>query len=285
MSYGERPPAADIDLAKLLDLGFMPVVPISPAELRLHIERIVESGEFRDSPRHRQLLRYLADHAIASGGQSIPPWSIQADVLSRSSGGRGRSLTPPAVMVDDVRRKLDRYATGAGRGDAIWISIPPDDCRLETIRNPESGVATPRPEADRSGVVVVEFDAEPLVQHLSRPLADAITEHVRQAAVSVARVSRPEIAHRGLAVEHTVAAWHARRGVHGMLVALPDGRPDYTSIGASVRLIAPDGSVVWTLWCEEPLTSDSAATLQAMAARVAAFVMDGLEPDGPPRER
>lgn len=281
MQDGDRPPATGTDLAHRLDSKQMSSASVSPSELRLHVERIVECGEFRDSPRHRLLLRYLADHAIASGGQSISPWSIQADILSRSSGGRGRSLTPPAVMVDDVRRKLERYAAGAGRSDAIRISIPPDDCRLETIRNPDSGVASTRPEADRNGVVVVEFDAEPIVQHLSRPLADAITEHVRQAAVPVARVSRPEIAHRGLAVEHTVAAWHARRGVHGMLVALPDGRPDYTSIGASVRLIAPDGSVVWTLWCEEPMTADSAATLQTMAARVATFVMDGLEQDGP----
>jgi hypothetical protein len=32
--------------------------PVSPAELRLHVERIVSHAEFEDSPRHRHLLRY-----------------------------------------------------------------------------------------------------------------------------------------------------------------------------------------------------------------------------------
>lgn len=257
-------------------------LPVSPAELRLHIERIVEHPEFGDSPRHRHLLRYLADHAIASGGQSVPPRSIEVDVLARSAGGRGRSLTPPTVMVADLRRKLERYAAGAGRGDAIRITIAANDCRLEATRTPaaEASVAAPVPRSSagpRSAVLVVEFDAEPMVRHLARPLAEAIGERLRDTFVrSVQVLSRPEIAAMGLAIEHAVAAREADAGVHGMLLALPSGRPDYTSIGASVRLIALDGSVVWTLWCEEQVTPAGAEdALRLMAAKVSQFVVDG----------
>lgn len=257
--------------------------PIAPAELRLHIERIVEHAEFGHSPRHRQLLRFLADHAIASGGQSIPPRVIEQEVLSRSAGGRGRALTPPAVMVADLRRKLERYAAGAGRRDAIRISIPADDCRLQATRNPTAALATDAvvplpPGAARPAAIIVEFDAEPVVQHLARPLAVAISERLRGVPVSVAQLSRHEISSAGLAIEHAVAAWQADSGVHGMLLALPSGCADYTSIGASVRLLAIDGSVVWTLWCEEKLASGGEGdALQLMAEKVAQFVVDGLK--------
>lgn len=261
--------------------------PVSPAELRLHVERIVEHAEFDDSPRHRQLLRYLADHAIASGGQSISPQAIEKDVLARSAGGRRRALTPPAVMVADLRRKLERYASGAGRGDVVRIVIPPDDCRLEASRNEAAGrAATPRPApagAVGPTTIVVEFDAEPVIQHLARPLAHAIGERLEGVPVSVAQLSREEIAAEGLAIEHAVAAWHAHSGVHGRLLALPSGCAEYTSLGASVRLLAVDGSVVWTLWCEETLTAEGVGeALQLMAAKVAQFVVEGLRVAGRP---
>jgi hypothetical protein len=254
---------------------------VSAADLRLHIERIVEHLEFRDSPRHRQLLRYLANHAIATGGRSVSPQAIEADVLARSAGGRGRAVTPARVLVDDVRRKLERYAVAAGRGDAIVISIPLDDCRLEARRNTPVEVAehTPLPPGTpRPVVLVVEFDAEPAARSLTAPLAEAIGERLgRHGGISVILpVSRQDIADRGLAIEHAPAAWDADAGVHGMLMALP-GEPGLeASIGASVRLINADAAVVWTLWCEEPMAGTGSDALDRMAEKIACFAADGV---------
>jgi len=255
---------------------------VSAADLRLHIERIVEHFEFQDSPRHRQLLRYLADHAIATGGRSVSPQAIEADVLSRSAGGRGRAVTPARVMVDDVRRKLDRYAAAAGRGDTIRISIPSDDCRLEATPHTPDQVAERiplPPDTPRPVVLVVEFDAEPAVRSLTGRLAEAIGERLgRLAGISVILpVSRQDIADRGLAIEHAPAAWDADAGVHGMLMALPSEQGLEASLGASVRLIGANADVIWTLWCEESTTAmDSDAGVDRMAEKIACFVADGV---------
>jgi len=256
---------------------------VSHAELRLHIERIVGCLEFQDSPRHRQLLRYLADHAIATGGRSVSPQEIHADVLCRSAGGRGEALTPALVVVDDLRRKLERYAAAAGRGDAVRISIPLNECRLTATR-PEVKITTAHkrhlPGTPRPVVMVIEFDAEPVVRSLAKPLAEAMVEKLMDhAAFSViAPVSRQQVAGQYLAVEDAPAAWDADAGVHGMLMSLPGEQNLQASIGASTRLFSREGAVVWTLWCEEPLTpagSDEALIL--MAEKIAGFVADGLQ--------
>jgi hypothetical protein len=253
----------------------------SAAELRLHIERIVDHPEFQDLPLHRRLLRYLADHAIATGGGSVSPQAIDADVLSRSAGGRGRDVMPARVMVADLRRKLQRYATAAGRGDAIRIAIPLDDCRLVVTQSAEKIITEPRrrpPGTQRPVVMVVEFDAEPAVSCLVKPLAAAIVgrlmDHTSISVISP--LSRQQITERCVAIEHAPAAWDADAGVHGMLMALP-GEPGLeASLGASVRLINADAAVVWTLWCEESVAATGTDALDRMAEKIACFVADGV---------
>lgn len=281
MCYDARSPHDEEWSAPTL-LGSVMDLLVSASDLRLHVERIVEHSEFQDSPRHRQLLRYLADHAIATGGRSVSPQAIEADVLSRSAGGRGRAATPARVMVDDVRRKLERYSAAAGRGDAIRVSIPPDDCRLEATWHTPAQVVerTPLPpDTPRPVVLVVEFDAEPAVRSLTGPLAAAIGERLaRIGGISVILpVSRQDIAARGMAIEHAPAAWDADAGVHGMLMALPSEQGLDASLGASVRLIGADGAVVWTLWCEEATAAmDSDASVDRMAEKIATFVANGV---------
>ena len=260
--------------------------PASAAELRLHIERIVEDAEFQDSPWHRRLLRYLADHAIATGGRSPSPQTIESDVLSRGAGGRGRALKPARLMVDELRSKLEQYAAGSGRGDAIRIAIPPGDCRLEATRPPATALTERKrlpPGTPRPVVMVVEFDAEPAVRGLARPLASAIVERLvdHGGGSVISPVTRQHIADQGLAVEHAPAAWDADAGVHGMLMGVPGEQGFDGSLGASVRLINADAAVIWTLWCEEAMTErGSEAALNRMAEKIACFVADGVELSG-----
>lgn len=257
--------------------------PVSASELRLHVERIVDHAEFRESPRHRQLLRYLANHAIATGGRSVSPKAIEADVLARSAGGRTRALTPATVMVGDLREKLARYAADAGRGDEVRISIPRNDCRLEVTRV-RAAAPPPRaavsPGVPRPLVMVVEFDAEPAVQSLAQPLATAIGVRLGDSHAVIPAVSRREIAGRGLAIEHAPAAWDADAAVHGMLMALPGEQNLEASIGASVRLIGGDAAVLWTLWCEESLAVGGDQALERMADKIARFVTDSIRVSG-----
>lgn len=257
--------------------------PVSPVELRLHVERIVDHAEFRDSPRHRQLLRYLANHAIATGGRSVAPRAIEADVLARSAGGRTRALTPATVMVGDLREKLARYAADAGRGDAVRITIPRNDCRLEVTRvRPPTPPARPAipPETPRPLVMVVEFDAEAAVQSLAQPLATAIGARLGDQHAVIPAVSRRELAARGLAIEHAPAAWEADAAVHGLLMALPGEQDLDASIGASVRLIGADAAVLWTLWCEESLALGTDQAVAQMAEKITRFVADGIRVSG-----
>lgn len=249
----------------------------SPAELRFLIERILAHREFEEAPRQRHLLRYLAYQAIAGGGRSMQPWQLEADVLTRRDGTWRSGTSPARSMVADLRRRLERYADDTGRGDPLRITIPAGECRLQVSpRTPEPPAGDPPASRSAPEVVVVEFDAEPAVETFARPLSDHVGERLQRGGDLTAMVlPRDELLQRGVAVEQSPAAWHARAGVHGMLVRLPGPTPDLTVVGASVRLIAADGTVVWTLWCEET-PGDSVPPLPAMAESISRFVADGL---------
>jgi len=260
---------------------------VSAVELRVHVERVLEQAEFADSPRHRQLLRYLADHAIATGGRSLSAEAIEADVLRRSAGGRGRATASAHVMVHDLRERLQRYAAAAGRGDAIRLSIPLNDCRLEATRRAQPTTRRRRPLPPgprRLAILIVEFDAEPALRGTVTLLAKAIAERLMTyaAIAEVSSASRQQISDRGLAIEDAPAACDADAGVHGMLMALPGEHGLDASLGASARLIDADAVVVWTLWCEEPLADGGGdEAVRRLAGTIAAFVADTLRFDSP----
>ncbi|MFM7206848.1 MAG: hypothetical protein ACKO4T_09285 [Planctomycetaceae bacterium] len=253
----------------------MPSV-IPAADLRLLVGRIADHPLFAEAPRHRHLLRYLADHAIATGGEDVTLRRIEADVLTTSAGVPRTPPISPRALVADVRLKLDRYAASAGHGDSLRLSIDPGECRLRITRRTPSppGLVSDTPPQHPT-LVVVDFDAEPAAERFVGPLAEAIGHSLGDlAGMAVVRQSRRTLWDRGLAVEQAAAAWQAVACVHGMALLLP-GEEAGAWLGASVRLLGPAGNLVWTLWCEEPVgDDDGVAAVAAIGDAAARFVVD-----------
>ncbi|MEO4040862.1 hypothetical protein AAFN47_04545 [Hoeflea sp. CAU 1731] len=101
-----------------------PLNKLPPEDVRLELQRVLESSDFRATPRRREMLRYLVEEALAGRARTLKGYTIGVAVF-----GRGDDFDPqadPVVRLEArrLRRDLDSYYVSAGRDNPLRISIP-----------------------------------------------------------------------------------------------------------------------------------------------------------------
>jgi hypothetical protein len=125
-----------------------------PQDVRIQLERILTSNDFRVPERNRKFLSYVVEETLAGRAGRVKAYSIAIEAF-----GRDASFDPqldPVVRIEagHVRRALERYYLTAGQLDPLLISIPiggyvPTFTRRDLISEPRSGQPI---EADINGV-------------------------------------------------------------------------------------------------------------------------------------
>ncbi len=101
-----------------------PLNKLPPEDVRLELQRVLESSDFRATPRRREMLRYLVEESLAGRARTLKGYTIGVAVF-----GRGDDFDPqadPVVRLEArrLRRDLDSYYVSAGRDNPLRISIP-----------------------------------------------------------------------------------------------------------------------------------------------------------------
>jgi TolB-like protein len=96
----------------------------SPDEIRAQLRRILADPALQASPARRELLRFVVEETLAGRADRLKGFTIAIAVF-----GRGDDFDPqsdPVVRVEArrLRRDLGSYYVGAGKRDAVVISIP-----------------------------------------------------------------------------------------------------------------------------------------------------------------
>ena len=89
-------------------------------EIRLHLERIINSNTFSPSGVYKRLLEYLTEATLK--GEKPKEFTIGAEVFSQDVDDPGTSRV--RVSVYKLRKKLDKYYKEEGAEDEICFSIP-----------------------------------------------------------------------------------------------------------------------------------------------------------------
>ena len=94
------------------------------AQVREELERILNSNEYKSTPRRRKMLRYLIEELLAGRDKSLKGYTIATVVF-----GRDHSFDPqsdPVVRLEArrLRHDLDGYYVAAGRNNPLRITIP-----------------------------------------------------------------------------------------------------------------------------------------------------------------
>ena len=113
----------------------------TPEAIRVQLERILQSAEFRASDKQRKFLSFVVDETLEGRASQLKGYTIAVAVY-----GRAESFDPqidPIVRVEAgrLRRALAHYYLTAGENDPVRIEIPKGGyiATFHTVRIPPSG--------------------------------------------------------------------------------------------------------------------------------------------------
>jgi hypothetical protein len=96
----------------------------SAGEIREQVDRVVHSLTLGGSEALRQLLAYLADHAVLYPGQPAREKEVALGVFSRPADFDPRADSVVRVHAGRLRSKLAEYYMGEGAADQVVLEIP-----------------------------------------------------------------------------------------------------------------------------------------------------------------
>lgn len=126
---------------------FKPAVP--EEQILAHIERIIASKSFQDSPRLREILSFLVRETLNGRGSRIKEYTISLDVYGTGSSHDSSRQSSIRTAVGRLRAKLKSYYETEARDETVHIEIPRGDytpvftTRESSHTAPESCIVLP----------------------------------------------------------------------------------------------------------------------------------------------
>ncbi len=201
-----------------------------PEQVEFALAQIEQSAAFRNSPRHRALLRHLVTRWLADDAASLKETLIGVEVFGRSAASFDPKLDSIVrVEARRLRARLNCYHAGPGRDAALRIELPVGSY-VPLVASREA--AAPTPEATRRGRDLVERGEHFLRQALSREtLEQALArfdEALRETPAHVSALVGAARAWLNLATgwyhEPAIASAHAAEALR-RAIALDPGNP------------------------------------------------------------
>ncbi len=97
---------------------------ITPEAIRLQLERILQSGEFRGSDKQRKFLSFVVDETLEDRASQLKGYTIAVSVYGRKEGFDPQVDPIVRVEAGRLRRALEHYYLTAGENDPVRITIP-----------------------------------------------------------------------------------------------------------------------------------------------------------------
>src|SRR5450755_1776575 len=96
----------------------------SPEEVARQLSRVLATDAFRRSPSLGRFLRFLVDHALAGGNESIKEYRLGLEVFDRGDDFDPRTDTIVRVQARNLRTRLDEYFKNPVPADTIRFVLP-----------------------------------------------------------------------------------------------------------------------------------------------------------------
>ena len=119
--------------------------PISADDVRVHLNRILNSEAFRKAPSLRHLLEYVVTEWAGGHSQQIKESVLAIEVFGRRADFDGRIDNIVRVQAHRLRKLLETYYAEEGKQDHLRLSIPKGSY-VPQVLLPEAH--EPRPQAE-----------------------------------------------------------------------------------------------------------------------------------------
>jgi serine/threonine-protein kinase len=157
--------------------------PLTPAEVRSGLERVLESSGFRNSERLRRFLRMTVEATLAGHGDQLKEYALGRDAFDRGPEYDPRTDSIVRVEAQRLRRKLRQYYESDGLPDPVRIELRSGSYVPEFSRAP-AAPALAEAHLDPNTVAVLPFanlSPEPEQGYF----CDGITEDIINALTTV----------------------------------------------------------------------------------------------------
>jgi adenylate cyclase len=122
--------------------------------IKVQLERILESAEFKASDKQRKFLNFVVDETLEGRASQIKGYTIAVAVYERSE--KFDPQVDPIVRVEAgrLRRAMERYYLTAGKTDPVRMEIPKGGYvpTFHKVQNPPSGAKTHISEPEESAL-------------------------------------------------------------------------------------------------------------------------------------
>jgi TolB-like protein len=103
-------------------------------DIRDQLVRILESANFKATPKRREMLRYVVEETLAGRSDAIKGYTIGVNVFGRGDGFDPNADPVVRLEARRLRHDLDSYYVAEGRDDPLRIMIPTGQYVPEVIR-------------------------------------------------------------------------------------------------------------------------------------------------------
>jgi hypothetical protein len=100
------------------------------------IDRILQSGIFKNAEALRRLLRFLADRMLAGEADQLKEYTVGIDGLGKPPTYDPRLDSTVRIQVGRLRQKLAEYYRTEGKQDPLIIDLPKGRFKLTCEPNP-----------------------------------------------------------------------------------------------------------------------------------------------------
>jgi hypothetical protein len=88
------------------------------------VDRVLQSGTFRNSPSSRRLLKYLADRSQAGDAGQLKEYTIGVDAFGKAEDYDPRLDSTARIQIGRLRQKLTEYYRDEGKDDPLVVHLP-----------------------------------------------------------------------------------------------------------------------------------------------------------------
>jgi adenylate cyclase len=242
-----------------------------PDAVKLQLERILQSAEFRGSDKQRKFLSFIVDETLEDRASQLKGYTIALAVYGRKEGFDPQVDPIVRVEAGRLRRALEHYYLTAGKNDPVRINIPKGSY-VPTFQIKPSGAKTlTSGEEDRALPTEPSVAVMPLVNLTGEKeqdyFVDGLTEEL---TTELARYQDFQV----IASQSTMRFKDQKTdpkevgrdlGVRFLLEG--SARKDSKTVKATIRLL--DTSTGVQVWAENYKRALTAADLIAMQEEIA----------------
>jgi hypothetical protein len=100
------------------------IAALETEEVRVEMQKVLESAIFRRSERHSQFLRFVCETALEGNGATLNEYLIAHKVFGRGSEYSPNEDSVVRRQAHSLRQRLSEYYAGEGAADKIRIELP-----------------------------------------------------------------------------------------------------------------------------------------------------------------